>query len=144
MPDPSKISNSSHSWERGPNPIFYVTRTLPILPTPPPPPPLFANFVQLSPPPPVSLSPLNSLSPFCYPPNPQPHYSFCCLVSLAEWVIRVFYLMILRIYLCQALGTTLGAFYATRCQVYWGLTHVVFLLVLWFDITQTHSTHRGQ
>ena len=114
MPDPSKISNSSHSWERGPNPIFYVTKTLPILSTPSP---LFANFVQLSPPPfhcpPSTLSP-----PFCCPPNPQPHYSFCCLVSLAEWVIRVFYLMILWIYLCQALGTTLGAFYATRCQVY--------------------------
>ena len=60
MPDPSKISNSSHSWERGPNPIFYVTRTLPILPTPsppflqilfnslPPPPPRFAVLLKLS------------------------------------------------------------------------------------------------
>ena len=48
MPDPSKISNSSHSWERGPNPIFYVTRTLPILPTPPPPPPRFAVPLKLS------------------------------------------------------------------------------------------------
>ena len=36
-----------------------------------------------------------------------------------------------------------GVFYATRCQVYWGLTHsVVLLLILWFDITHTNThTH---
>ena len=68
MPDPSKISNSSHSWERGPNPIFYVTKTLPILSTPSP---LFANFVQLSPP--LSLPPFNSLPPpFAVLPTPNP------------------------------------------------------------------------
>ena len=33
-------------------------------------------------------------------------------------------------------------FYATRYQVYWGLTHnVTFLLVLWFDITHTNNKH---
>ena len=31
-------------------------------------------------------------------------------------------------------------FYATRCQVYWGLTdNVFFLLALWFDITHTNT-----
>ena len=37
-------------------------------------------------------------------------------------------------------------FFATRHQVYWGLTICGFLLVLWFDITHTntHSTLRGQ
>ena len=32
-------------------------------------------------------------------------------------------------------------FYATRHQAYWALTHVVFLLVLWFDITHKHTQH---
>ena len=34
-------------------------------------------------------------------------------------------------------------FYATKHQVYWALTHVVFLLVFWFDITHTNTTHSG-
>ena len=36
-------------------------------------------------------------------------------------------------------------FYATRRQVHWGLTHVVFLLVLWSDITHTqrYTIHAG-
>ena len=42
-------------------------------------------------------------------------------------------------------------FYTTRCQVYWGVTQIVFLVVLWFDITYTnthtptqrHTTHSG-
>ena len=34
-------------------------------------------------------------------------------------------------------------FYPTRWEVYWGLTHVFFLLVLWFDITHIHThTHK--
>ena len=50
---------SSHIWQRGPNPP--ILRRPPILPIHPPPLPCHSN--------------------------PHPHCSFCCPVSLAEWVI---------------------------------------------------------
>ena len=36
-------------------------------------------------------------------------------------------------------------FYATKCEVYWGLALDVFLLAFWFDITHTniHTAHSG-
>ena len=49
-------------------PLFYEDP--PILPTPL----SFSNFVQ----PPISLS----------SPTPTPHCSFCCPVSLEEWMVR--------------------------------------------------------
>ena len=41
------------------------------------------------------------------------------------------------------LGTLVpwDVFYTTRRQVYGGLTHCGFLLVLWFDIKHTHTKH---
>ena len=50
------------------------------------------------------------------------------------------YLMVL--YTCQTLvpERPCCVFYATRHQVYWGLTNnVVFLLVLWLDATHSHT-----
>ena len=59
----------------------------------------------------------------------------------------LFYLMLMWIYTCRHLGTLVPkgpwcVFYATRCQVYWGLTQCGFLLLLRFDITHT-NTHTG-
>ena len=73
-----------------------------------------------------------------------------CFISWAEWVITpllMCYFMIIPIYICQALvlstwRTLMGpwcVFYATRHQVYWGLTHnVVFY---WYSdlISHTHK-----
>ena len=75
------------------NPLFYNN-----------PPPFFQIF---------------SNPPSLLPPTPNPHCSFCCLVSLAEWVIVyttfdvLFYLMISWMYKCQALGPWC-MFYGTR------------------------------
>lgn len=54
-------------------PLFYED-PLPYIANPLPPPPLFSNFVQLS-------------YPFPIASNHHLHLYFCCLVSLAEWVI---------------------------------------------------------
>ena len=59
----------------------------------------------------------------------------------------LFYLMRSWMYPCRALGPWC-VFYATRCQVYWGLTHVAFC---WYsDLisqtqthTQTHTAYSG-
>ena len=58
----------THSWQRGPKPVFYED-PLYCSPTP--------LFQILFPSPP----------PFPVTSNPHPHCSFCCRVSLAEWVI---------------------------------------------------------
>ena len=58
-----------HSWQRGPNP-FYFIKNPSILPTAP-------LFFQI-----LSNPSLHIAS------KPQPHCSFCCLVSLPEWVIE--------------------------------------------------------
>ena len=63
--------------------LFYEDS--PILPTP-----LFSNFVQ---PPPFPIA-----------SNSYPHSLFCCPVSLAEWVIMPFNLMIPWMYTCHTLG----------------------------------------
>ena len=34
-------------------------------------------------------------------------------------------------------------FYAVRHQVYWDVTHVFFLLIIWFDVTQPRTKHTG-
>ena len=88
----------------------------------------------------------------------HPHCSFCCLISLAEWVITPFYAPlndIMDLYMSN-LDILVPkhhwyVFYATRRQVYWGLTHMVFC---WYsDLishtrthahTKTYSTLRGQ
>ena len=79
-----------HSWKRGPNPLYFMKTPLPpILPTPP--------FFKFCP------TPL----PCCLQPHSQ--CSFCCLVSLAEWVITphlrcAILLNVSWMYTCQALG----------------------------------------
>ena len=55
-----------HSWQRGPKPPYFMKTPLYCLPV----------FFKFCPPPPP---------PCCL--QPHPHCSFCCLVSLAEWVI---------------------------------------------------------
>ena len=60
-------SSDRHSWQRGPNSLFYKALAPPILPTP---------FFKFCP------------TPLPVTSNPHPHYTFCCLVSLAESVLR--------------------------------------------------------
>ena len=138
MPDPSKISNSSHSWERGPNPIFYVTKTLPILSTPSP---LFANFVQLSLPPftaPLQLSPPPLLlSP--QPPTPLLFLLSCFFGWMGDQGVLLNDIMDL---LMPSLRYDLRCVLCNKVSNLLRSDTCVFLLVLWFDITQTHSTHR--
>ena len=55
-----------HSWQRGPNPLFYEDHSYIAYP----------SFFKFYP------NPL-----FLVASNPTPHCSFCCHVSLAEWVI---------------------------------------------------------
>ena len=105
------------------------------LPIPPP----FSNFVE-----PPSLT-------FLSPPTPNPRCSFCCPVSLAEWVIML-HLM------CNFNGSmdlhmsSLGilvpegpwyVFFATRCQGYWSLTHNVdfywYSDLIWHTHTNTQA-----
>ena len=78
-----------------------------------------------------------------YPPNDPENQNFekmkCCWCAVLLSIMD----------LCMSsLGTLVPegpwcVFYATKCQVYWGLTHnVVLLLILWFDITHTNThTH---
>ena len=66
-----KMIYIDHSWQRGstpPPPILWRPCPPPVLPTP--------AFFKFCPPP-----------PFLVASNPILHCSFCCLVSLAEWVI---------------------------------------------------------
>ena len=109
----------------------------PILPSPP-----FFQTLSTCPPPP-SLS----------HPTPHPQCSFCCPVSLTEWVIlpHLMHCAFLlntcmdNIDLHMSSISTLvpegpwSVFYATRCQVYWGLAHNVSLLVPWFNITHINT-----
>ena len=75
-----------------------------------------------------------------YPPNDPENQNFekmkCCWCAVSLSIMD----------LCMSsLGTLVPegpwcVFYATRCQVYWGLAHnVVLLLILWFDITHTNT-----
>ena len=107
-----------HSWQRVPNP--------PILWRPP---------FQI----------LSNLHPFLLLPTLlHPHCSFRCLV-LFGWVGDraifdvLFYLMISWIYKCWALVPEgpWCVFYTKMHQLYWGT------LVLWFDVTHTHTHTRN-
>ena len=79
--------------------------------------------------------------------NPHSHCSFCWPVSLAEWWSRHIWCAILVNDNMDLHMSSLGilvlerpwcVFYATRRQVYWGLTHVVFY---WYSdlISHTHK-----
>ena len=123
-----KFLVSLHSWQRGSNSPFlwrpsYVTYPK-LCPTPSPPLPC-----HLQPPPQLFFL----LS--CFFGWMGDHATFDVL----------FYLIIIWIYTCQALVPEgpWCVFYAKMSQVYRGLTYVLFLLVLWFDITntQTHIQH---
>ena len=88
--------------------------------------------------------------------NSHPNCSFCCPVSLAEWVITPHVMCYLLnddmdIHL-SSYGTLVPegpwcVFYATRLQGYWGLTHIK--VFYWYsDLishTQTHkhTAHSG-
>ena len=118
---------SLYSWQRGANaPILW---RLPILPTP-----SFSNFVHPLPPLPCCL-------------QPHPHCSFCCLLYLAEgWSCHISCAIDDNMDLHMPSLVTLVSegpwcvFYATRSQVYWGLTHVVFY---WYSDLISHTqTHK--
>ena len=117
---------SLHSWQRG--------ASLPILWRP-----LYIAYP----------SPFFKCCPFLLPP-----YFLSCFFGWMDDHTKFdvpFYLMIIMDLHMSSLGGTLVpqepwyVFYAIRCQVYWGLAHVVFLLVLWFDITHRqihkHTQH---
>ena len=106
-----------------------------------PPPPLFSNFVPSLP---SSLSPNHTVLfvvLFLWL-NGWSHHIWCAILLNDNMNLHMF-----------SLGTLVpeGAwcvFYATRCQVYWGLTHdVVFYCYSDFFITHTnaqkHTTHSG-
>ena len=114
---------SLHSWQRVLILLFYEDLpSTPILPTPTP---LFQILSTHPPPPPLChllpLPLLFSLLP-CFFGWMGDHATFdvlFCLGTLVPWDV----------------------FYTTRRQVYGGLTHCGFLLVLWFDIKHTHTKH---
>ena len=108
-------------------PLFYKD--------PPPPPPLFFKFC-----------------PIPHPPHLQPSPSVLFLLpSFTEWVNASHFMCYFTswysgsTYIEPYVRSTYAVvpewpccvFYATRCQVYWGLIHNLFLASLWFDITQT-------
>ena len=95
---------------------------------------------------------------FC--PTPNPPLFVALFLWLDGWSCHIWYFIsvILINYIVDLYMLSLGTlvpegpcsmFYATRPLVYWGLTNdVFFLLLFWFDITQTQtitpSTQRGQ
>ena len=98
----------------------------------------FSNFVQ-------SPSPITATS------NSHPHCSFCCHVSSAillndKMDLHVMYYMMIYtyhgLYIMWSLGNLVPewpwcVFYATRCQVYWGLTHN--LVFYWYSDLILHK-----
>ena len=96
-------------------------------PSPPP-------FFKIFPPP-----------PFPVMSNPHPHCSFCCLVSLAEWVIALHLMCYFteRYHRC----THVKPYDLDACFMQQGLKFTEvwhrcgFSLVLWFDLLLTHK-HR--
>ena len=116
-----------HSWQKDPNPLIY--KDPPILPTSPPKKNIFFSmFVH----PTILLTPVG-VGDHCYS---------CCLASLAEWVIVPYLLTdIMDLHLLSLNSSvTKGPWhviYATRHQVYWGLTHnVVFC---WYSALISHT-----
>ena len=104
-------------------PLFHEDPSPPILPTPPP-----FLFQILS----YPLSPHFSVTS-----NPQSHCSFCCPVSLAEWVITLH---------MSSLGTLVSkgswyVFHATRCQVYWDMWFFTGTLIWYNTHKQKHTQH---
>ena len=127
---------SLHSWQKRANPSIYDP------PLPPPPSYIvytpFSNFVH----PTNFVHKHTSLSS----PTPTPTVLSAALFFwLNGWsclMLCVILLMIIWIDTCRALVPEgpWYVFYATRHQVYCGLTHKVFFpLVLWFDITHTNT-----
>ena len=118
-----------HSWQRGPNPLFYEDPS--ILSTA-----RFSNFVQ--------------------PPYPATtnHHPIALPVVLFYWLNRWLCQIWCAILLTDIMNLYMSSLvtlvpegpwcvvYATRHHVYWGLTSLNFLLILWFDITLT-NTHRN-
>ena len=122
----------THSWQRVPSPP--ILWRLPYM--------AYLFFFQILPTP---------------PPTTNPTALFVALfLWLNEWSCNIWCVASLNGLIHMSnLGTLVPespccVFYATRRQVYWGLTNnVVFLLVLWLDAPHTHtkktdSTHRGQ
>ena len=95
------ITSITHSWQRVPTTYFMKTALFCLIP--------LLKFCPRTPP---------MLSPLC---------PFCCLDRTTSDVLL--YLMISWIYIVSK--GPCCVFYATRCQVYWGLTHNrVFLIAL--------------
>ena len=138
---------SLYNWQRGANP--HILWRSPILPTP--------SFFQI-----FSANPTHSPTPLpCHlqplPPLFFPLSCFCGWMGDSATIDVLFYLMIIMDVHILSIGTLVPegpfikhlVFYATRCQVYWGLRHKIFY---WYsDLishtdkhTNTHSTLRGQ
>ena len=101
-------------------PLFHEDPSPPILPTP--------LFQILS----YPLSPHFSVTS-----NPQPHCSFCCPASLAEWGITLH---------MSSLGTLVPkgswyVFYVTRCQVYWDMWFFTGTLIWYNTHKQKHTQY---
>ena len=114
----------NHSWQRVPNPYILLRPT--ILPT--------LTFFKFCPTPSPTSTPLLFLL----------HCFFGWMGDSATFA-ALFYVMILLINTCRALVPKYQndlvmwfMFYARR-QVYWDLTHYVFLLAPWFDMTHTYK-----
>ena len=94
----------------------------------PPPPPLFYEDPLL-----YYLAPHYPFLNFIQPPfpvtsNSHPYCSFCCLVSLADWLIAPH----LMCYFTSSISCNKGS--SLLC-----LTQCDFLLLLWFDTAHTNT-----
>ena len=120
-----------HSWQRVSNPLHILWRPLAILSTLPYPPPfqIFSNF-----------------PPFLVASHLNPFALFVVLfLSVNGWLCHVWCANLLNVILCLhmlSLSTLVPegpccVFYATRHQVYWGMTHnVVFC---WYSDLISHT-----
>ena len=119
---------SLQSWHRGANPPILWRP--PILPTSPS--PLYCQ------PPPTSSPPL--------------FFLLSCFFRLNEWSCHIWCAILLNDSMdlhMLSLATIVPEWpwcvlYATRCQVYWGLTHMWFFTatLIWYR-THKHTTHSG-
>ena len=111
-------------------------------------------------PPPTQLPPLFQFFPdTCLKPPPPLLFLFPCFFNWNVWSCHIWCIILLDNIMDPHMSSVVtlvpegpwGVFFATKCQVYWGLTHnVVFYLypnltnLISFRHTKMHSTLRSQ
>ena len=120
----STTVHADHSWQRVPNPP--ILWRLPIMPTP---------LFKFCPTPTFAVA--SNLHPHC---SFQLSYFFGWMGDYATFGVPLIAIMDLHM---SNLGTLVPegpcyVFYATRCQVYWGLWHMFFC---WYSDLISHTSH---